>query len=408
MKIIIISILTFFSILAAKDTSLKYPIENFGSAIQWNLFYDEFEISGDIGYCNGGKQLKAYDFGWKTAIGFKTRIIEPVAIVETTNTPWFFVFLGMNLGKSGTQDSVSGIEHSSKFIDFNNSRQDKESTSTPFRDAHIFRFPIFGMILKSNSMLCFDQGKISPLHFSELDPRWHNDIISFKFNPLILSMLNPMTMAASILDCLAATASQGLDHDNINPVLDEGDPGFLQDDSEFGRARVNDNTSNNLRNKAINAADTVRNTMFWSNGCVIGNVGSTTGWLPSGSDPLAGTTTLLHRLVNFLHVGGLSENKTYGFKKSTNITYAPSSSLPNNVSSMCAERKFPMIIKSQYKFQLGYPMVGKGTELGVTPPVFTTLKNVPGSQDDVAYFLWKKRDFFAGAYACNGSNADDE
>lgn len=413
MKKIIISSLLLISTVFAKDTSLKYPIENFGAALQWNLFYDEFSISGNIGYCDGGKQAQFKDMftNLKVAVGFKTRIIEPVAIFESTNVPWFFVFLGLNLGDStsSASDSLSDVEElgTDKYLKFRPSRQDRAEKSTPFREAHVFRFPIFGLILKGNSMLCFDQGKISPLHFSEFDPRWGNDLVAYKFDPLILSMLNPETMLASILDCLAASTSQGLDYGAFNPVVKEGDPGFLDNHSdEFGRARVDDPSS--LRNKAINSADLVRNSMPWSNGCVIGNVGSTTGWLPAGSDPLAGSTTLLHRMINFMHIGGLSQSETFGFKKSTNISYSASGSLPNNVDSMCSEKTFPMIIKSQYKFQLAYPTVGKGTEMGTTPPGFTSFKNIPGSRDDSAYFIWKKRDYYAGAYACGGSNEEGE
>jgi len=127
------------------------------------------------------------------------------------------------------------------------------------------------------------------------------------------------------------------------------------------------------------------NSLYWCAGCWY-PISTDTGF-GDGRQPIVEAGTVAAKLLDFMHT-------TYGLTKTSNVTFVHN--LEDGIlrNSMCREAYFPHIIKTQYYLQL--EPIGKLR-------TWADFKMRPEAQDDVVFWLWRKRDECAGAYDCRST-----
>lgn len=231
------------------------------------------------------------------------------------------------------------------------SSQDGGDNSNGFKYYHFIIFPIFAVLNYNQDTICFERVNLINLGvMSELLPQSKNDILA-NMTDLGVNLLtaNPIAQASCVADCAMSTAG--------NPA----------------------------------------NSMFWCSGC----------WEPPKTDssfiagraPVAESASLVQKMLRFMH-------RTAMLTKTSNASFAFTTEEAGSVqSSMCEERLFFERIKSQYQLNLNGPTVGSAFVTGEYPMLFSRFKNKITSKDAFSFWLWRKRDFCAGAYKCRSTFA---
>ncbi len=220
--------------------------------------------------------------------------------------------------------------------------------SRGFKHTHFIIYPIFSILNFVQEYICFERASLINFgRLSEIDPSSKNDIIAGFTKPQMTLFNNPIATLACAGDCAASTIG--------SPI----------------------------------------NSMFWCAGC----------WYPIGTDskfnksddPILDAATLALKDLDQLH-------RTFALTKSSDAVYAfPTESTGAVQDTQCKEKIFLGIIKSQYSLQLALPTVWDAFTTGVYGPTVTSFKNKITSEDDVVFWLWRKRDFCAGAYDCRST-----
>lgn len=134
------------------------------------------------------------------------------------------------------------------------------------------------------------------------------------------------------------------------------------------------------------------NSLHWCAGCS-GLTGNNTAYgNGKPEDPIQAHHAYALSAIDDLHfMGALAK------VSNSNFTFSPESKIPN---SMCEPKYFPMSIKTQYALQLAYPTTGRAMPIGKFRSFWAEFKNKPSSEDDVATWVWIKKDFCVGATKC--------
>jgi len=215
-----------------------------------------------------------------------------------------------------------------------------------FKYTHFIIYPIFSVLNMITDFVCFE--KLSLLSFgfmSEVNPAWNNDSIASFLNPQ--SLLFALATPSCIVDCAASTAS--------SPI----------------------------------------NSLFFCAGCWE-PLSTNTGWT-DGAQPITEAGTLATRLLDIM-------SKTYALTKTSNATFHSGTS--SNISlknSMCNETYFPLVLKTQYQLQLAYPITWDTKRIGAMRVGWADYKLGKDTSEDLAFWVWRKRDECAGAYKCQST-----
>ena len=134
------------------------------------------------------------------------------------------------------------------------------------------------------------------------------------------------------------------------------------------------------------------NSLHWCAGCS-GTTGNNTAY-GSGrsSDPIAGSHAQALAVIDDLHYGGL-----LSLVQNAKFKFAPVSVIPN---ATCGSRYFPIAPKTQYRLNIAYPSVWDSTRIGEPSFGWAGFKNLPGSEDDVAFWVWVIKDTCIGGTKC--------
>lgn len=377
----------------------KPPIFNLFDVVEWSRLYKEFEIEMKIGFCGCGTEDDAgVDYNFiDCAIGLKASMIEPIGFFERTNKPLYFPFADIDLGGNVYQ--------------FNNpykTGMDEEGDSprenTLF--GHFIYFPILGIIFKKKlNFVCFHRGDLDIPYLSEFDPTYKQDYYYMKMIPQMVSMFSPDALLGTFFDCSAtmiANAIQGYSDDKSQDLtsVQDGDISALE-----GTGVEQGTQSGGIPDDLLEYVNRIRNAIWFVDGC---NGFSPIGGYQNGQDPITETTNDWYGIANILH-GASALLPLAILEKQTNAQFGGEESKMQSpeqlIPSMCAPKKFPMIIPTQYSNQLAYPLVGSGKEMGATGMEVSTGKNLPIAKGYV-FIPWIRRDYYAFAYFCPG--ADDE
>ncbi len=348
---------------------LDTPLYHIFSAVDWGLFFREFEISMELGHCGSG-----LDF----AIGFKAHMAEPIGFMETTKKPMHFPFADLDLGGSMIKSGTTRATIRS------------EGGRDEFVYAHFIYFPLFGIIFKKKlPIFCFAGGGIEIPFISEMFPPYQKDTMGKMLMGPEVAAYTPQGLLSSVLNCVA-TFSEDVSNGN-KPVTEEEMEDVVQKVEAFKT------TQDELESKGQEYLHFIRNSMYFANSCQ--------GFLPiggyvEGEDPIsdaelnfAGVAAVLHGINSAMIKPFLMKQTNF----SANTGKLGNTPIPD---TMCSPKKYPLPIEAQYVPQLVYPTVGNSHENGTTPLNYTTAANVPGSKDSAVFMIWERRDYYAFAYEC--------
>jgi hypothetical protein len=140
--------------------------------------------------------------------------------------------------------------------------------------------------------------------------------------------------------------------------------------------------------------DKPNNSFYYGFACA-GPNGTNSNFTP-GKDPMMEA----HRLAGLEIEESSIGLSTLWLPKTTNASFLYT---PENVTlsdSMCQETMPLVTIKSQYWLQQNYPVVGEPARIGTFGPIWSNFKTPQYSGDEVAFGLWRQRDFCMFAYDC--------
>lgn len=189
MKKVVVVILILFNLcflIPVKSYSAGcVPIFNPITNVDWSMFVREFRFLG-ICACSDPIPRK----------GFKIRYAEPIGLIETTQKPFFFPSLNLNLGvfsglyKVGNQLGVSGTTV----------------------NTHYLWYPVFWVLNILSDVLCMqvDPTSIDFGYLSEVDPTWTFDELNHYLQPEKLLYANPVAQSVCLADCAASTFQRPL------------------------------------------------------------------------------------------------------------------------------------------------------------------------------------------------------
>lgn len=174
------------TILLVKSSLFSAPITEFINNIDWHFFADNTKFTLDLCSCDIFEDGKG--------AGFKLSIVEPIGMIETTNTPWNIVALNTKFQKSVARKQGK-------------SRENGDNK----RYTHFVAFPIMAALNFVQDQVCFERVSfMSFLYWSEIIPTANNDILAL-YTELARGPIskawynNPFGMLACSVDCAATT-----------------------------------------------------------------------------------------------------------------------------------------------------------------------------------------------------------
>jgi conjugal transfer pilus assembly protein TraU len=127
-------------------------------------------------------------------VGFKVSFWEPVRRVDVVRRPFCMTSLG-------------GVELDPGFDAPRGARNRQDSAdATSFYQVHWYVDPIIFWLEAIFDNSCLEQSSFDVAYLTELDPMWHDDELTFIFNPDVSLFGNLPAKAACAADCVAATA----------------------------------------------------------------------------------------------------------------------------------------------------------------------------------------------------------
>lgn len=233
------------------------PLLNFVKTIDWSYMGDKTEFSLDLCECS------IVDGG--SGAGLRAKIVEPIGLMEFTNTPWNVVAIDKKFDKSITRKQGS-------------SRGGAKNR----RYGHFIAFSPLGSLNFIQDTVCFERfSSLSFLYWSEVIPTQTNDLMA-----------------------LFAQGSKG----PLSKIWFNNPIGGLACMADCGMSLF-DKTSNSLH---------------WCAGCA-GTTGNSTAY-GSGraEDPLMAAHAQGLGIIDDLHYGGL-----LALVSNTAFTYSPVAKIPN-------------------------------------------------------------------------------
>ncbi len=127
-------------------------------------------------------------------VGFKVSFWEPVRRVDVVRRPFCMTSLG-------------GVELDPGFAAPRGARDTQDSKSaSSFYQVHWYIDPVIFWLQAIFDNSCLEQSSFDVAYLTELDPMWHDDELTFIFNPDVALFGNLPARAACAADCAAATA----------------------------------------------------------------------------------------------------------------------------------------------------------------------------------------------------------
>ena len=354
MKTKILSTIFFISFLLqgsvfadGKESGIELLLKNYN----WQNFWEELQITGDIKRCNhtGSNALK------KGLIGFKSHNIEGLYIVDVTIEPNSIRSLGIHLGSKSPSKKGKASEDGGVYV-------------------NVIKFPFVGNLLKNintGGIFQFVDGTPTPMYLGRMDPSKWNDILQLVMNPL-----------SDIYHTMAGTLAGGLNcplYESYNLL------------------------SGATKRSETNAVKTLKysiDSAYFSVGCM-GAVPA--GTLTTHQDPITNGILSATSIISSMHK--VASLVSAGSKDtiSLGINHSTKNILINNTDDIychpIASSPFPPF--SQYSVQLLAPTVSKTNELGVSPSHYALHGKMGESYKEVVFIINQRRDYAAMSYSWN-------
>lgn len=202
----------------------RREVYNFYENLDWSFFFDKLKFKFDVCHCSL-KNTGAF------AAGFKMEMVEPIGFIETSNTPWDFVGLGLKMDKS--------------FLRKQGMSRDTENGMN-FRFAHFVIFPPLGWSIGLvQDYICFERGTIFNLaYLSEVIPSYNNDVIALAEESIKpaskIWFANPVAELACGADCAASSLGYPMNSlywcDGCRGSVGAGDTGWSASSNPYEEA----------------------------------------------------------------------------------------------------------------------------------------------------------------------------
>lgn len=138
-------------------------------------------------------------------LGVMVGFWEPARMVETTNDPWCFPGLGMDLGGSITSNGGWGYSGSGRLSKLG---PDKLA----FQNYHYYIMPIWAILNMFTDIPCISEEKSFDLTMvSEVRPDWGDDLTAMQLYPETSVMASPFVAIACVADAVASTFQRPID-----------------------------------------------------------------------------------------------------------------------------------------------------------------------------------------------------
>lgn len=165
------------------------------SSIDWDFFGSNIEIKFKSCACD------AQSTGTVQKAGFEASLIEPIAMIDVTDTPWRFPTFDIDGSDDPLRRQGTGMSPS-----------DEISTNNGFRYVHYIAYPIMSFLDFVQDMMCFERLNVLSMMFQgEIQPQYNNDVIASFTQPMKLLFSNPVAQLACAVDCAAASFGEPMD-----------------------------------------------------------------------------------------------------------------------------------------------------------------------------------------------------
>lgn len=134
--------------------------------------------------------------------GFMVGFWEPARMIDTTQDPWCFPSLGMNLNGGSNSFGYTGP---------GTFRTDSLS-DTMFGHYHYYIFPVWAVLNMFTDIPCIsDEVNFDLAMVSEVRPDWGDDLTAMQLYPETALMASPITVLACVADALASAFQRPID-----------------------------------------------------------------------------------------------------------------------------------------------------------------------------------------------------
>jgi len=269
--------------------------------------------------------------------GYAACYDEPMLLADYSKKPLKVQSLGISLGSDPSN--------------FGYTRKSKGSYHA-FGHVNLVKFPFLGEIIDSR-YLCLIGGDITLIYLSAFDPLYDGMFTSQVFKDVDV-FFQPYTMLLGVIDCAASSV------DNLVDPL-----------GTFGQSNAR-----------------LRMAFPQYFGCW--NAFPMGGWTES-SDPIVGAAAAIgFSLASSMRVGTIS--------KSVKIKGVDGSIAPD---TMCGPKVSQYaFMKPQFLYNLVYPTASRTVPLGAVASEWAEFKNKATSEDDAAFWVWKRKCMWVGAASC--------
>jgi len=184
--IVIFTIVTIFCTAIPNRTYSAGCVPSFNpiSDVDWSVYSRTFSFEG---YC----YCPPYRYG------LKIKYAEPIALIESTQKPFYFPSFNMNLSSTKGMNKVGS--------------QLGDSGTTV--NSHFIWYPVFYVLNIISDALCSTGGStsIDIAYMSEVDSTWTYDELNHYIQPEKLLFANTIAQVACLADCVASTFNYPLD-----------------------------------------------------------------------------------------------------------------------------------------------------------------------------------------------------
>lgn len=255
--------------------------------------------------------------GWRVGVSFG--YWEPFALADVTRDPFCMVNLGgIKLNVGNLDDDIgSKTEENAGYY------------GGSFYWVHWYKYPLIYWLEILTNVGCMQTGDFDIGYFSEIDPSWNDDALSFIENPEAILFGNPVTQLSCLADATQTTTGKTLPNDNL----------------------------------------------FWC----MGSQGSSyplDGEVSNQSSPIQAALLLAERMDFKLHRLSLIED-----------------SVSENSPALCNPHLDPIMPKSRYRYQMvnTVPDGNHVYPFGTNTMLWEAGHAPPGSHNNFGFLIWRKR-----------------
>lgn len=306
----------------------EQPCTNPFDTVDWDFFTDDMIIGSYGDDSSDGSFCECFSSTGDTVAGFRMRISEPISFIEVVDTPYYFPCW---------QDSETSDLAKQKGRGIRTRQDNSGDKSGGYGIVHFITYPVFAVLNIVMDKICGSSGGIGIPFIGELEPEWYSDFMAVTLKPEVFLFNNPIAALACAYDCVTATA------------------------------------------------DEPTNWMTWCLGCW-GSMKGASG-RSDGQNEIVDAALLVSRATSNMH-------RTFRLKQTIPVDMSNAPFMAMDTSDgddvVCDPPYYPEIIKSQYFYNLSYPVVSDTFAIGEWQMLWQNFKKVPTYPEKI-FTQWRRK-----------------